>query len=68
VLGKKSRRRPVVRQNNSVGYIVQKGDTLYSISKRFNITVEILKENNNLNSNNIAVGQELNVQSAPDKF
>ncbi|MBK5191856.1 MAG: glucosaminidase domain-containing protein [Flavobacteriaceae bacterium] len=68
VLGKKSRNWPVVKQNNSIGYIVQKGDTLYSISKRFNITVEILKENNNLNSNNIAVGQELNVQSAPDKF
>lgn len=68
VLGKKGRNRREVRQNNSIGYIVQKGDTLYSISKRFNITVEILKENNNLNSNNIAVGQELNVQSAPDKF
>ncbi len=68
VLGKKSRNRPVVKQNNSNGYIVQKGDTLYSISKRFNITVEILKENNNLNSTNIAVGQELNVQSAPVKF
>ena len=68
VLGKKSRNRSVVKQNNSIGYIVQKGDTLYSISKRFNITVEILKENNNLNSTNIAVGQELNVQSAPDKI
>jgi len=68
VLGKKSRNRLAVRQNSSNNYIVQKGDTLYSIAKRFNITVEILKENNNLNSTNIAVGQELNVQSAPDKF
>ncbi len=68
VLGKKSRNRTVDKQNNYISYIVQKGDTLYSISKRFNIPVEILKENNNLNSTNIAVGQELNVQSAQDKF
>ncbi len=68
VLGKKSRTRPVVKQNNPTGYIVQMGDTLYSISKRFNITVEILKKNNNLTSTNIAVGQELNVQSEPDKI
>ena len=68
VLGKKSRNRLAIKQNNFDNYIVQKGDTLYSISKRFNIPVEILKENNNLNSNNIAVGQELNVQSAPNKF
>lgn len=68
VLGKRSRSRVVVKENNSRAYIVQKGDTLYSISKRFNIPVEILMRNNNLNSNNIGVGQELNVQSAPDKF
>jgi len=68
VLGKTSRKRAVVIQDNSIVYIVQKGDTLYSLSKRFNITVEILKENNNLSSNNIAVGQKLNVQSARDKI
>ena len=68
VLGKKGRNRLAVKQNSSNNYIVQKGDTLYSISKRFNIPIEILKQNNNLNSTNIAVGQELNVQSAPDKF
>jgi len=68
VLGKKGRNRLAVMQNSFNNYIVQKGDTLYSIAKRFNIPIESLKENNNLNSNNIAVGQELNVQSAPDKF
>ena len=40
-------------------YIVQKGDTLYSISKRFNISIEELKRINNLISNNLSIGQVL---------
>lgn len=40
-------------------YIVQKGDTLYSIANKFNLTVSKLKELNNLNSDTLTVGQEL---------
>ncbi|MAN59497.1 MAG: N-acetylmuramidase [Flavobacteriaceae bacterium] len=40
-------------------YTVIKGDTLYNISRRFNITVESLKEYNGLKSNDISVGQVL---------
>lgn len=40
-------------------YVVAKGDTLYSISRRFGISVEDLKKKNNLSDNNISVGQEL---------
>jgi flagellum-specific peptidoglycan hydrolase FlgJ len=40
-------------------YKVQKGETLYSISRRFNMTVETLKEYNGLQSNTISVGQVL---------
>lgn len=40
-------------------YIVQKGDTLWSIAKNNNITVEDLIENNNLTTNQLAIGQEL---------
>ncbi|AWM14266.1 glucosaminidase domain-containing protein [Flavobacterium sp. NRK F10] len=43
-------------------YIVQKGDTLYSLSRRFNTTVEDLKEKNNLSDNSIAIGQILKVK------
>ena len=39
--------------------IVSKGDTLYSISRSNNITVEELKRLNRLNSNAISVGQKL---------
>ena len=40
-------------------YTVQRGDTLYSISRRFNMTVETLKEYNGLQSSDISVGQVL---------
>ena len=42
-------------------YIVQKGDTLYSISKKFNTTVEDIKNLNNLTSDLLNIGDILNV-------
>ncbi|HLS31616.1 MAG TPA: glucosaminidase domain-containing protein [Flavobacteriaceae bacterium] len=49
--------------SNTQTYIVQKGDTLYSISKKFGLSVESLKKQNNLSENNIAIGQELIVSN-----
>lgn len=43
-------------------YVVKKKDTLYSIAKKHEITVEKLKELNNLYSNNLSIGQELKVE------
>lgn len=40
-------------------YQVQQGDTLYSISKKFNISVEELKSRNNLSDNAISIGQTI---------
>ena len=40
-------------------HTVKKGDTLYAIARRFNLTVETLKEFNGLTSNTISVGQVL---------
>ena len=40
-------------------YIVKKGDTLYGISKKFNISINRLKELNNLKTNLLAIGQNL---------
>ncbi|MBE0423041.1 MAG: glucosaminidase domain-containing protein [Lutibacter sp.] len=42
-------------------HIVVKGDTLYNISKRYGLSVEELKKINALASNEISIGQELNV-------
>ena len=44
-------------QGNS--YTVQTGDTLYNISKRFGLTVDELKDLNNITDNNIKIGQKL---------
>ena len=42
-------------------YVVVKGDTLYSIARKFNTTVDNIKKNNNLTSNTLSVGQILNI-------
>ncbi|MEP1487014.1 MAG: glucosaminidase domain-containing protein [Algibacter sp.] len=42
-------------------HIVVKGDTLYYISNMHGLTVEELKEINNLDGNNISIGQKLQV-------
>jgi LysM repeat protein len=43
-------------------YVVEKGDTLYNISKRFNISAAQLREMNRLEDNVIFVGQKLRVE------
>lgn len=47
-------------------YIVQKGDTLYSIANKFNLTVSELKNINNLSSNLLSIGQILQVTNVVD--
>lgn len=51
-----------IENQNSSLYEVQKGDTLYSISKKFNVLVEELQRKNNLKDNAIAIGQKLIVK------
>ena len=50
-----------VPYNNDEFYIVKSGDTLWSISKKFNMTVDKLKDINNLKSNLISIGMKLKV-------
>ena len=50
-------------------YIVQPGDTLYSISKRYGISVDELKSINNLKSNLLTIGQKLSFKpTSTDKY
>ena len=49
--------------NQSEFYIVEKGDTLYSISKKLNTTVDKIKNLNNLSNNTITIGQILKIPS-----
>ena len=49
---------PKIEKSNNT-YIVQKGDSLWSIAKKYSLTVDELKEKNNLSSNLLTIGQEL---------
>ncbi|NRD20299.1 LysM peptidoglycan-binding domain-containing protein [Winogradskyella eckloniae] len=42
-------------------YIVERGNTLFSLARRFNLSVNELKQMNNLSSNVIIVGQRLRI-------
>ncbi|NGP76882.1 LysM peptidoglycan-binding domain-containing protein [Balneolaceae bacterium YR4-1] len=44
-------------------YIVERGDNLFQIARDYNMTVEELRELNNLTTNNITAGQELRVKT-----
>ena len=44
-----------------INYQVVKGDSLYQIAKKFNVTVNEIKSLNNLTSNILSIGQELKI-------
>ena len=46
-------------------HTVQKGDTLYSVSKQYNIPMERIIEANNIQNQTIYLGQSLNIPSNP---
>ena len=52
---------PSIEDNNYDYYTIKKGDTLYSLSKKYNISVDELKNLNNLSSNILSVGTLLKV-------
>ena len=52
---------PIVESTKNT-YIVQKGDSLYKISKKFNTTIEKLISLNNLTNNILSIGQELKIK------
>ncbi len=51
---------------NDEFYIVKAGDTLYSISEKFNISIEELKRINNLESNTLSIGQNIKIVDNDD--
>lgn len=60
VLGKESK--------NNDRHTVVSGDTLYSLSKKYKLTIEKLKQLNGLDSDNLFVGQVLFVKPLPKDF
>lgn len=49
----------VEESNGKVKYKTESGDSLWSIAKKYNTTVEELKKLNNLKNNNLHIGDEL---------
>ena len=51
--------KPIAYVDDIPKYTVVKGDSLYSISKKFDISIEDLKKKNNLSDNTISLGQSI---------
>ena len=49
-------------------YTVQKGDSLYQIAKKYNITIDNLKKLNNLTNNLLSINQQLKVPTLKEKY
>jgi LysM repeat protein len=47
-------------------YIVKKGDSLWSIAKKYGLSVDDLKKFNNLNNNMLSIGQTLKISGEPN--
>lgn len=47
------------KEENTITYTVQKGDSLYSIAKKYNTTIDAIKNLNNLTTNILSIGQVL---------
>lgn len=54
------------RGNTTEKYVVQKGDTLYSISRRYGLSVNQLQEYNNIRGSAINIGQILYLEPIPN--
>jgi flagellum-specific peptidoglycan hydrolase FlgJ len=54
--------KPVITEKNAV-HIVRRGDTLYSLSKRYYVSIDALMKLNQLRDTNLSVGQKLLVKT-----
>ena len=48
--------------DNNHYHIVQKGDTLYSLSKKYNLTVEELQKMNNMSDSSLSIDQKIKIK------
>ena len=60
---------PGTTEENTVNtYTVKKGDTLYGIASKYNLTADELKKLNNLTSNTLSIGQTLKIRKSESDF
>lgn len=53
----------LIKDGEKLVYIVRRGDSLYRIANSFSTTVQRIKKENNLRSDNLSIGQKLVIQS-----
>lgn len=51
-------------EENTISYTVQKGDTLYSIARKYSTTIDKIKKLNNLTTNTLSIGEILKIPSS----
>ena len=49
----------IEKEENAISYTVQKGDSLYSIARKYDTTIDRIKKLNNLTTNLLSIGQVL---------
>ena len=49
----------IEKEENTISYTVQKGDSLYSIARKYDTTIDRIKKLNNLTTNLLSIGQVL---------
>ena len=49
----------IEQEKNTITYTVQKGDSLYSIARKYSTTIDKIKDLNNLTTNLLSIGQVL---------
>ena len=52
----------IIKENNEFYHVVQKGDTLYSLSRKYDLTVEDLKKMNNMTDSSLSLDQKLKIK------
>ena len=53
---------------NYINYTVKKGDTLYSIAKKYNVPVETIIQDNSLVNNTLTIGKNLKIRTIVEEI
>ena len=59
---------PSTIKDDTITYTVKLGDSLYSIARKYNTTVDNIKKINNLTSNLLSIGQVLKIPNNEENY
>ena len=61
-------KKDLVNDNSTNYYVVQSGDNLYTISKKYNVAVNEIKQANGLQNDNLIIGQKLIIPTPKETY